>query len=263
MSTSDGSLAMAGKDELVQSVERGLLVLRAFSARAPMLTVAEVARQTGLTRATARRLLHTFAALGYMRTDGKLFELTPKVLDLGYAYISSLKLPEIAQPYMEALSERVDESVSAAVLDGPDIVYVARVPTRHIMSISLGLGSRLPACATSMGRVLLAELSREELDRYLSATTLERHTERTTTDPAALRRELAEVRRVGYAINDRELEDSLRSVAVALRDRRGRAVAALNIGTPAGRVSMKDLRSKFVPALVATAREINEQLAKQ
>ena len=249
--------------EFVQSLERGLAALRAFSAEAPALSLSNVARRAGLTRATARRVLHTFEALGYMRTDGKLFELTPKVLDLGYAYISSLQLPDIAQPYMEELSERVNESVSAAVLDGNDVVYVARVPTKHIMSISLGIGSRLPAAVTSMGRVLLAELPPAELDAYLDRITIERRTARTIGSVDLLRKELAEIRRVGYAINNQELEDSVRSVAVPIRDGHGRAIAALNIGTHAGRVSLRELRATMLPELLKTAENINARLAKR
>ena len=153
--------------DYVQSLERGLAVLRVFDADHPSLTLSDVARSTGLTRATARRLLMTFAKLGYMTSDGRLFSLTPKVLDLGYAYVSSLQVSDIAQPFMEALSERVHESVSASVLDGDEIVYVARVPTQRIMRIALSLGSRLPAAVTSMGRVLLADCATGSLDPLL------------------------------------------------------------------------------------------------
>ena len=138
------------------------------------MTLSEVARTTHLTRATARRLLLTFEALGYMRSDGRYFELTPRVLDLGYAYVSSLKLPDIAQPFMEALSERVHESVSAAVLDDDEIVYVARVPTKRIMTVSISLGSRLPAATTSLGRALLAELPDDELEAFLARASVQR-----------------------------------------------------------------------------------------
>jgi IclR family pca regulon transcriptional regulator len=247
----------------VQSLERGLAVLQAFSADAPTLTLSEVARRAGITRATSRRLLHTFEALGYMHSDGRLFGLTPKVLDLGYAYLSSLQLPDIAQPFMETLSERVGESVSMAVLEGDEVVYVARVATKHIMSISLGLGSRLPAATTSMGRVLLADLTTGQVDGLLEGRTIERRTERTIIDPDALRRVLEDVRRQGYALVDQELEDALRSVAVPLRDRNGRVVAALNVGTHAGRIGLRELRASILPELQATAAAINVQLAKR
>jgi IclR family pca regulon transcriptional regulator len=254
----------AGRNgDFVQSLERGLAVLGAFSQDHPALTLSDVARRTGLTRATARRLLLTFASLGYMGTDGRQFELTPKVLDLGYAYLSSLGIGEIAQPSMEALSEQVHESVSVAVLDGDEIVYVARVPTKRIMTISLSLGSRLPAVTTSMGRVLLADLGPGELGTFLDRVQPQARTERTITDVDELRDALAEVRRQGFALVDQELEDGVRSIATALRDRRGRAVAAINVSTHAGRVSLKELKATFLPALLSTAAEINARLAKR
>ena len=185
---------MSETTEFVQSIERGLSVLRVFGAEQPSMTLAEVARQTGLSRATSRRVLHTLSTLGYVAFDGKFFELTPRVLDLGYAYLSSLKLSDIAQPTMERLSERLNESVSAAVLDGDEIVYVARVPTTRILTISLGLGSRLPAHCTSMGRVLLAALPQAEIETYLERVELVARTERTVTDRSELRRVIHETR---------------------------------------------------------------------
>jgi IclR family pca regulon transcriptional regulator len=198
-----------------------------------------------------------------MRSDGRLFGLTPKVLGLGYAYLSSLQLPDIAQPFMETLSERVGESVSMAVLEGDEVVYVARVATKHIMSISLGLGSRLPATTTSMGRVLLADMTTGQLDELLEGGTIQRRTDRTIIDPDALRREVDDVRRQGYALVDQELEDALRSVAVPLRNRHARVVAALNVGTHAGRIGLRELRSSILPQLQATAAAINAQLAQR
>jgi IclR family pca regulon transcriptional regulator len=251
------------RTEFVQSLERGLSVLRAFSAERPSMTLSEVARTTDLTRATARRLLLTFEALGYVRSGGRSFELTPRVLDLGYAYVSSLKLPDIAQPFMEALSERVHESVSAAVLDDDEIVYVARVPTKRIMTVAIALGSRLPAASTSMGRALLAELPDDELDAFLTRTTVAPATDNTLTDPADLREAILEVRRLGYAVVDQELELGVRSASTVLRNRRGCALAAINVSTHAGRVSLKELRGVFVPELLATAEAINAQLARQ
>jgi IclR family transcriptional regulator, pca regulon regulatory protein len=249
--------------DFVQSLARGLDVLRTFDAEHPALTLAEVARRAGLTRATARRLLLTFQTLDYMSSDGKLFELTPRVLDLGYAYVSSLQLPEIAQPYMESLSELLNESVSAAVLDGHDIVYVARVPTKHVMSISLGLGSRLPAAVTSMGRVLLAGLSQDRLESFLASATWAPRTGRTIRYPDELRHVVGECRRVGFAVVDEELEDNVRSVAAPLTDSRGRVVAALNVGTSAARVSLADLHERVVPELLASARTISARLARR
>lgn len=256
--------AAEGRDtDFVQSLERGLAVLTAFGATSPAMTLSEVARRTGLTRATARRLLLTFETLGYMRSDGREFELTPKVLDLGYAFVSSLGLPQIAQPYMEELSERVNESVSAAVLDGNDIVYVARVPTKHVMSISLGLGSRLPAAITSMGRVLLAGLRADAFEAWLAGARWEPRTARSIRFPDELRHVVGECRRDGFAVIDQELEDNVRSVAVPITDRTAGVIAALNVGTSAARVSLSDLHERIVPELRATARAISTQMAKR
>jgi IclR family pca regulon transcriptional regulator len=258
-----GEHNMGVSSEYVQSLERGLAVMQVFSREHPRLTLAEVARLTGLTRATARRVLLTLQHLGYARSDGRGFELTPKVLDLGYAYLSSLDLASIAEPGMEALVEHTHESCSAAVLDGAEIVYIARVPTKRIMTISLGLGSRLPAYATSMGRVLLAELDRGEVDELIGPGPLPSITERTITKPADLHDELARVRRQGWALVDQELEAGLRSIGAPLRDRRGRALAAINVSTHAGRVSLDAIRKEFLPALLDTAGQISERLARR
>lgn len=249
--------------EFVQSLERGLAVFSAFSREQPTMTLSEVARRAGLTPATARRLLFTLCALGYASSDGKRFALTPKVLDIGYAYLSSLDLAGIAQAEMEALVERTHESCSAAVLDGSEIVYVVRVPTKRIMAISLGLGSRLPAHAASMGRVLLADLAPDDLDAHLARMKLEPLTERTITDEDELRAELDRVRRQGWSLVDQELEEGIRSVAAPLRDRSGRAVAALNVSSHAGRVKLATLRDEFLPALLDTAHRISDRLARR
>ncbi|HEY7068512.1 MAG TPA: IclR family transcriptional regulator C-terminal domain-containing protein [Acidimicrobiales bacterium] len=248
--------------DFVQSLERGLAVIQSFDAEHPHLTLSEVAARTGLTRATARRLLLTLGELGYVATNGRRFSLTPRVLDIGYAYLSSLNVQQIAQPYLEALSERVHESVSVTVLDGADIVYVARVPTKRIMTISLGLGSRLPAYCTSMGRVLLAELTPDELGGALPDS-LEQHTEHTVGTLAELAVVLKQVRAQGWALVDQELEIGLRSVAAPLRDASGRAVAAMNVSTQVARTSVEQLHDELVPDLVATAARISEALAKR
>jgi IclR family transcriptional regulator, pca regulon regulatory protein len=249
--------------EYVQSLERGLAVLQVFSREHPRLTLSEVARLAGLTRATARRVLLTLEHLGFARSNGRGFELTPRVLDIGYAYLSSLDLASIAEPAMEALVERTHESCSAAVLDGGEIVYVARVPTKRIMTISLGLGSRLPAYATSMGRVLLAELERDQVDDLIGGGPLPAVTDRTITRPAELHDELARVRAQGWALVDQELEIGLRSVAAPLRNRQGAAVAALNVSSHAGRVSLDVIGKDFLPALLDTAEQINQRLARR
>lgn len=261
---SSGRVATTPADrDFVQSLDRGLTVLQAFNAERPAMTLADMSRATGLTRATARRLLLTLVALGYVCTDGRTFELTPRVLDLGFAYVSSLQLPDIAQPFMEALSDRVHESVSASVLDGEQIVYVARVNTQRIMGISLAIGSRLPAAWTSMGRVLLAGLKDAQLDDFLDNLVVNAPTPHSITEIAALRTEVLAVRAQGFALLDQELEEGIRSVAAPLRDRRGRTLAAINVGTHAARVTLKELRGVILPELLATARSVESQLAKR
>ncbi len=253
----------SGQGEFVQSLARGLRVLTAFSAEHPSLSLADAARLTGLTRATTRRCLHTLMQLGYAETDGRAFQLTPRVLDLGYAYLSSAKLGAIAEPFMETLSENIDESVSLGVLDGSEVVYVARVPTKRIMSIGLALGSRLPAAVTSMGRVLLASLPEARLQDVMSETTLTRFTSRTITDKKRLERELESVRQQEFAVVDRELEEGLRSIAVPLSNRDGRTIAALNVGTQTERVSRELLVGSILPKLRHTADQINEVLKRR
>ncbi|MQA96433.1 MAG: helix-turn-helix domain-containing protein [Streptosporangiales bacterium] len=245
----------------VQSLERGLAVIRAFDADTPQLSLSDVARRTGLTRAAARRFLLTLQDLGYVRTDGRLFSLTPRVLDLGYSYLSSISLPEIALPHMEELSRQVRESTSVSVLDGGDIVYVARVPVSRIMTVGISVGTRFPAHATSMGRVLLAGLPPARLEEYLREADLTTLTPRTVTSADALRAELDTVRGRGYALVDQELEEGLRAVAVPLRERDGAVVAAMNVSTHAGRTSSAEVRRDVLPRLLATARAIETDLA--
>ncbi|NIH79034.1 IclR family transcriptional regulator domain-containing protein [Amycolatopsis viridis] len=245
----------------VQSLERGLAVIRAFGAGAPELTLSDVARSTGLTRAAARRFLLTLADLGYVRTDGKHFSLTARVLELGYAFLSSMTLPEVAQPHLERLSAEVRESSSVSVLDGADIVYVARVAVSRIMTVSINVGTRFPAYATSMGHVLLAGLGEEGFAAYLEQANLERLTSHTLTSPAALRAELAAVRQQGWALVDQELEEGLRSVAAPIRDRHGTVVAAVNVSTHAGRTARETVVEEMVPPLLAAAKRIEDDLA--
>jgi IclR family transcriptional regulator, pca regulon regulatory protein len=244
----------------VQSLERGLAVIRAFSEDTPEMTLTEVARETGLTRAAARRFLLTLVDLGYVRTDGRRFALSPRVLDLGYAYLSGLGLPDIAEPHLERLAAEVRESSSVSVLDGDDIVYVARVPTSRIMRVAINVGTRFPAHATSMGRVQLAALSETELDAYLARADRRRLTQHTLTDADALRRELVRVRAQGWALVDQELEEGLRSVAAPIRDRTGRVVAAVNVSAHASRATKETVRRVLLPPLLATAEHIEADL---
>lgn len=246
--------------EFVQSLERGLAVIRAFDADHPELTLSDVARATGLTRAAARRFLLTLVELGYMRTDGRLFGLRPRILELGYAYLSSLSLPELAQPHMEALVAEVHESCSVSVLDGTEVVYVARVPTKRIMAVAIAVGTRFPAHATSMGRVLLAHQPAEWLDSYLASTSLVALTPRTITDPARLRTVLARVRTQGFAVVDQELEEGLRSMAVPIHDASGSVVAAMNVSARTSRGSSEAIRRELLPHLQKAALAIETDL---
>jgi len=250
----------AQNSDFVQSLERGLAVIRAFDAEHRELALSEVARLTGLTRAAARRFLLTLVKLGYVNLSQGRFSLRPRVLELGYAYLSSLTLPEVALPHMEQLVAKVNESCSISVLDDIDVVYVARVPTRRIMSITLAVGTRLPAFVTSMGRVLLAGLPDEELEERLARIEVTPLTSRTVADKDELRTILAGVRRQGYAATDQELEEGLRSLAVPLRSSSGAVTAALNVSVHASRASMAALRREFLPLARRTAAAIEEDL---
>ena len=253
----------ARSSDFVQSLDRGLAVIRAFGPDRERLSLSEVARVTGLTRAAARRFLLTLVKLGYVRNDGREFSLRPRVLELGYAYLSGLALPEVAAPHMEELVARLHESSSISVLDGHQIVYVVRVPTKRIMTVAISVGTRFPAYATSMGRVLLAQLADDELERYLAEATFERLTSRTVTNPARLRTIVREAARQGYAIVDQELEEGLRAVAAPIRGAADVGTAAINVSAHASRVSMGAMRGQILPALLETARQIEADLQAQ
>jgi IclR family pca regulon transcriptional regulator len=244
----------------VQSLERGLAVIRAFDAEHRELALSDVARATGLTRAAARRFLLTLVKLGYVHFADGRFSLRPRVLDLGYAYLSSLSLPEVAQPHMEALVAKVNESSSISVLDDTEVVYVVRVPTRRIMSITLAVGTRLPAYATSMGRVLLAGLEPDELDERISRIELKPLTAHTVTTEAALREAIAAVRSQGFAMVDQEQEEGLRSAAVPIHAASGEVTSALNVSVHASRASMAVLRRDFLPHALEAAAAIEDDL---
>lgn len=246
--------------DFIQSLERGLSVINSFSHQAPRQTLSEVAEMTGLTRATARRILLTLTDLGYVSQSGRSFSLTPKVLDLGYSFLSSFHVVDLALPTMERLVDRVHESSSMSVLDDSEIVYVARVPTKRIMTIALALGSRLPAYPTSMGRVLLSGLSDEELDDYLARTTLEELTPHTITDLTSLRETVVRCRSDGYALVDQELEEGVRSIAAPIRNGREKVVAAVNVSCHASRVDIDRMLEEFRPTLLEAAAEITDRV---
>jgi IclR family pca regulon transcriptional regulator len=245
------------RSERLQSLERGLAVLRSFTPEHAALTITEVAERTGLTRATARRILLTLADLGYVDSERREFSLTPAVLELAKPFSVERDPWGFARPYLESLTERTGESASIAVLDDTEILYVARSQTRRLMTLAVTVGSRLPAHATSKGRVLLAYLPEPELEAYFARRALARYTEQTVVDEAEFRAILADVRREGFAVVDQQLEEGLSSVAAPILDGSGRASAALSLCAHAGRVDGATLRSDFVPLVVETARRVS------
>lgn len=250
-------------DSYVQSFARGLAVLRSFGAHAPAQTLSEVAASAELTRAGARRILLTLLHLGYVEMDGRLFRLTPKVLELGFAYLSSLPVWTQAQPVMEELVQNLRQSCSAAVLDGDEIVYVLRVPAHKIMSINLGVGSRLPAYSTSLGRVLLAGLPDDVVRQRLAAASLPAHTPHTVVDPQRLYEIIQQVRIQGWCLVSEELEPGLVSMAAPIIDRSGRVVAAVNISGQVNNPTPAHLLEHCLPMLLAAAAKINQLVRAQ
>jgi IclR family pca regulon transcriptional regulator len=244
------------------SLARGLSVIRAFDEAHPHLSVAQVSRITGLSRAASRRCLYTLVALGYATNSRGSYELTPAVLSLASTYLGSAPLARIAQPVLERVSEQTHESSSLAVLDGDEIVYVARAATRRILSIGISVGTRLPAACTSMGRVLLAFGDEAVRSRFLSRVKLTRHTPRTIVEKPQLRAELDAIRSQGYAIVDQELELGLRSMAVPVLRHNGTVVAAINVGVHAIRADRQTLQREFLPVLQQAAAEIGAALGQ-
>lgn len=256
-SPAPGNAAEKPSDSYVQSFARGLSVIRAFSAQHPAQTLTEIAQATGLTRAGARRILLTLVSLGYVKNEGRLFRLTPRILDLGFAYLTSMPFWNLAEPIMEGLSQTVHESCSISVLDGTEVVYVLRVPARKIMTINLSIGSRLPAYCSSMGRVLMSGLPDDELERILQASDLRRRTSRTITDISELKTVIAGIRQRGWAQVDQELEEGLVSLAAPIRNRGGQVLAAINVSGQANRTSAAEMVERFLPPLLEAAEKIS------
>ena len=245
-----------GDRDFVASLEKGLLVIEAFDASRPRLTLSDVAKLTGITRAAARRYLLTLTRLNYADFDGRYFTLSPRILRLGYAYLSSASLSARVQPFLEQISEGTGESSSAAILDGDDIVYIARSATRRIMSIGLGVGSRLPAYCTSLGRAILAYQPEEAIEAYLRRVRMEARTPKTVTDKTEFRAVLEATRAQGYALVNEELEFGLRSIAVPVVQKSGQVTIALNLSAQAGRVSADEMRERFLPSLSAASESL-------
>jgi len=254
----------AGDPNFMASLARGLAVIRAFTQQRRHLTIAQLSQRTAIPRAAVRRCLYTLSMLGYVGTeDGRTYALRPRILALGHAYLSSTPLVYAVQPLLDQITSVLHESSSLAVLEGDEILYIARSSTTtRLMSIDLGIGSRLPAYCTSMGRVLLAGLTDAELDVYLSRVKLVKLTTRTVSTADELKVALNAVRRNGYAVVDQELEIGLRSIAVPVSDREGRSAAAINVGTQSSRVSVAEMESKFLPPLRAAAHELGLLLAR-
>jgi IclR family transcriptional regulator, pca regulon regulatory protein len=248
--------AMAKQGDMMGGLAKGLRVIEAFTAETPRLSIAEAAAICGLDRATTRRCLLTLFEHGYCAYDGKFFTVTPRVLRLGTGCLASMPLPRIVQPFIDRLSEEIGQSTSVAILDGAEIVYVARAAQRRVMSIALMPGSRLPAYCTSMGRVLLAAMAESEARVVVEASELRPRTAKTLTDADAVMAEIAKAREKGFAAVDQEVEDGLRSVAVPVINARGMVVAALNTGFSATAEPMVDVVATYLPALQAVAREL-------
>ena len=249
--------------DYVNSLARGLEVIRAFTRSQPSMTLSEISRATGMTRATVRRFVLTLVREGYADNEGTYFSLRPKVLELGYAALSSLTFVDIAQPIMVQLAHELNESVFAAVLEDQDVVYVAKAtPAERIVNISVIVGSRSPAHAVSTGRVLIAALSEEEQLKYLDKVTLTKLTPNTVTSKVKLRGLIEETRIKGWSIADQELEIGLRSIAVPIRDKSGNVIAALNVACPSSRITPEDMSIKILLELQSASQQISSSLQK-
>ncbi|MEX1077884.1 MAG: IclR family transcriptional regulator C-terminal domain-containing protein [Homoserinimonas sp.] len=259
---SDGEGPANGAADFVQSLDRGLRVIRAFSDHHDRLSMADVARATNQSRAATRRFLLTLESLGYLGVDDKRYYLRPRVLELGYAYLSSSTNVEITQHYLEELSKELRESCSACAYDRGEVVYVARAAADRIMSVNIGVGRRLPAFATSTGRLLLSALSPAQLDDFFESYPRLALTNKTLTDEGELRELIATAGEQGWTINDEEFEQGVRAVAAPVYDDAGAMWAAVNISVPASRASMKELETKFLPRLLEVTQQISRDIKR-
>ena len=251
----------AGDPNFMSSLARGLAVIRGFSRSKRHMSIAQLSLKTGIPRAAVRRCLYTLGQLGYVSSeDGRSYALQPKLLGLGHAYLSSTPLLVAAQPFLDRVSDAVQESCSLATLDGEDILYLARSVTSRVISVTLNVGSRLPAHCTSIGHVLLASLPEKDLQNYLEHADLRLFTERTITSRQKLLEQLKVVRATDYAIADQLMELRVRSIAVPVRNASGKVVAGMNVIVQTGRVSLRDMKSLYLPPLQEAARELGAQL---
>lgn len=254
-------LAKEADRDYVNSFARGLEVIRAFTRTRRSMTLSEVAERTGMNRAATRRFLLTLVREGYAGTDGKRFQLLPRILDLGFSALASLGLTDVAQPILDDLAEAVQESCFTVILDGHSVVYVAKAHFRRIMVASVDIGSRAPAYTMSSGRVLLSGLSEEALEEYLNTVKLETLTPHTVTSKIKLKARIDEVRQLGYCIVDQEFEIGLRSISAPIRDRSGQIIAALNVACPSPRFGLEDMRMRVLPKLLDSANAITRFLS--
>jgi IclR family pca regulon transcriptional regulator len=250
----------AGSQDYVNSFARGLEVIRVFTRHKPRMTLSEVAQETDMTRATVRRFLLTLVREGYVEAEGRYFSLLPKVLDLGFSVLSSMDIWDVAQPIMNELSEKLQESVMAAVFDKDSVIYLARAFPNRMVTVGIRIGHRMPAHVGATGRVLLAALSDEDLHAYLEHVTLSKITSATITSKVKLRGEIEKARRQGFAIVDGEMEVGLRSISVPIYDLNGKVSAGLNVGCPTGRVSAEDLRGRILHEMLEASRRITDAL---
>ncbi|WP_407149876.1 IclR family transcriptional regulator C-terminal domain-containing protein [Bradyrhizobium sp. ORS 86] len=252
----------AGKQPgyFIQSLERGLEIIRAFDRDHSSLTISDAARRTGLSRGVAQRFLLTLSDLGYASFDGKSFTLRPKVLDLGFAYLASQNMWETVEPFVEEVVNELNESCTVGVLEWPDVIYVARVQARRVVNAALSVGSRIPAHASSLGHIVLGGLDPIALDGLLRKAKLAKRTANTIIDPARLKKAILLARQRGWALGDQEFEEGVRSVAVPLFDRHGAIVAAMKVVAPTNRASIEDLQKRFLPVLQHAAERANQAL---
>jgi IclR family pca regulon transcriptional regulator len=253
-------MATIESEAFVRALARGLRLIEVLGQGEPRQTVAAIADATALPRSVVKRFVMTLTELGFTQTDGKRFWLTPKVLKLGLSYLYSLPFWRQAQLALEELSANFGQSCAMSVLDGDEIVYVVRVPTYKILSTSPTLGSRLPAHAVSMGRVLLADKSPAELKAYFASATLKRLTHATITDPQRLVAEIERVNKQGYAWVDAELSETICGLGVPVRDSEGRVVASINVSLPSGKFTEAQAKDKFLTPLRHTASRIRSAM---
>lgn len=247
-----------GDPDFMASLARGLLVLSAFSEQKQSQSITEISKITGLSRAAVRRCLYTLVQTGYARQENTGFMLEPKVLTLGYAYLSSTSIVDAAQPFLDRIRNQLHESSSIGVMEDDQVFYVGRSEATRVMSMSLRVGSRLPAYCTSMGRVILANMPKDKVESILDKTELKAYTNKTITTKSALLTVLEETKKLGYSIVDQELEEGLRSIAVPVFDQQNNVVAAINVGTHAGRVTMAELKGRFLAEIKDASNELSK-----